>query len=61
MTRDRRWFSRLSPIVSKEHITFGDNGRGRVLSVGTVKVSENVTLKHVALVKSLGFNLLTFS
>jgi hypothetical protein len=29
--------------------------------VGTVKVSENVTLKHVALVKSLGFNLLTFS
>jgi hypothetical protein len=29
--------------------------------VGMVKVSENVTLRCVALVKSLGFNLLSFS
>jgi hypothetical protein len=28
-----------------------------VLSVGTVKVSESVTLRHVSLVKSLGYNL----
>jgi hypothetical protein len=40
---------------------FGDNGKGRVLSVGTVKVSEFVTLRRVALVKSLGFNLLSLS
>jgi hypothetical protein len=26
--------------LTKEYITFGDNGKGRVLSVGTVKVSE---------------------
>jgi hypothetical protein len=32
-----------------------------VLSVGTMKVSESVTLRHVALVKSLGFNLLLVS
>jgi hypothetical protein len=54
MTRDRRWFSSLTPVITKEYITFGDNGRGRVLSVGTVKVSESVTLRHVSLVKSLG-------
>jgi hypothetical protein len=48
-------------VVSKEYITFGDNGKGRVLSVGTVKVSGSVTLRRVALVKSLGFNLVWVS
>jgi hypothetical protein len=32
-----------------------------VLSVGTVKVSESVTLRRVSLVKSLGYNLLSIS
>jgi hypothetical protein len=54
MTRDRRWFSSLTSVMSKEYITFGDNGKGRVLSVGTVNVSESVTLRRVSLVKSLG-------
>jgi hypothetical protein len=43
--------------MTKEYITFGDNGKGRVLSLGTVKVSESVTLQCVSLVKSLGYNL----
>jgi hypothetical protein len=47
--------------MTKEYITFGDNGKGRVLSVGTVKVSESVTLQRVSLVKSLGYNLLSVS
>jgi hypothetical protein len=54
MTGDQRWFSSLTPVMTKEYITFGDNGKGRVLSVGTVKVSESVTLRRVSLVKSLG-------
>jgi hypothetical protein len=58
---DRRWFSILTPVMTKEYITFGDNGKGRVLSVGTVKVSESVTLRRVSLVKSLGYNLLSVS
>jgi hypothetical protein len=61
MTGDRRWFSSLTLVVSKDYITCGNNGRGRVLSMGTMKVSENATLRHVALVKSLGFNLLSVS
>jgi hypothetical protein len=61
MTGDRRWFSSLTSVMTKEYITFGDNGKGRVLSVGTVKVSESVTLQHVSLVKSLGYNLLSVS
>jgi hypothetical protein len=31
MTRDRRWFSSLTLVMTKEYITFGDNGKGRVL------------------------------
>jgi hypothetical protein len=47
--------------MTKEYITFGDNGKGRVLSVGTVRASESVTLGRVSLIKSLGYNLLTVS
>jgi hypothetical protein len=61
MNGDRWWFSRLTPVMTKEYITFGDNGKGRVLSVGTVKVSESVTLQRVSLVKSSGYNLLSIS
>jgi hypothetical protein len=35
--------------------------KGRVLSVGTMKVSESMTLQRVSLVKSLGYNLLSIS
>jgi hypothetical protein len=61
MTGDQRWFSSLTPVMTKEYIIFGDNGKGRLLSVGTVKVSESVTLRRVSLVKSLGYNLLSVS
>jgi hypothetical protein len=61
MTGDRWWFSSLTPVMTKEYIFFGGNGKGRVLSVGTVKVSESVTLRRVSLVKSLGYNLLSVS
>jgi hypothetical protein len=61
MTGDRRWFSNFTSVMTKEYITFGDNGKRRVLSVGTVKVSESVTLQLVSLVKFLGYNLLLVS
>jgi hypothetical protein len=61
MTRDKGWFSSLVPVVSRTYITFGDNGRGRVLSEGEIKVSDKVTIRCVSLVQSLGFNLLSVS
>jgi hypothetical protein len=61
MTGDKWWFSSLVPVVSRTYITFGDNGRGRVLSEGEIKVSDKVTLRRVAIVQSLGFNLLYVS
>jgi hypothetical protein len=61
MTGDKGWFSTLVPVVTKRYIIFGDNGRGRVLSEGEIKVSDKITLRRVALVQSLGYNLLSVS
>jgi hypothetical protein len=61
MTGDKGWFSSLIPVVTKRYITFGDNGRGHVISEDEIKVSDKITLKRVALVQSLGYNLLSVS
>jgi hypothetical protein len=61
MTGDKGWFSSLVPVVTKWYVTFEDNGRGRVLSEGDIKVSDKITLRSVALVQSLGYNLLYVS
>jgi hypothetical protein len=53
MTGDRGWFSSFVPVVTKRYITFEDNGRGRVLSEGEIKVSDKITLRRVSLVQSL--------
>ena len=58
MTEDKGWFSSLTPVNTREYVTFGDKGRGRVMVVGEVNVSDSVMLKSVVLVKSLGFNFL---
>jgi hypothetical protein len=61
MTGDKGWFSSLVPVVTKRYITFGDNARGRVLSEGEIKVSDKISLRHVAIVQSLRYNLLSTS
>jgi hypothetical protein len=61
MTGDKGWFSSLVPVVTKRYVTFGDNGRGCVLSEGEIKVSDKITLRCVALVQSLGYNFLFVS
>jgi hypothetical protein len=48
-------------MATKKYITFGDNGRGRILLEGEIKVSDKITLRRVALVQSLGYNLLYVS
>jgi hypothetical protein len=61
MIGNKGWFSILVPVVTRRYITFGDNGRGCVLSAGEIKVSEKITIRRVALVQSLGYNLLSVS
>jgi hypothetical protein len=51
MTGEKGWFSSLILVVTKRYITFGDNGRGHVLSEGEIKVSDKITFRRVALVQ----------
>ncbi|WVZ89597.1 hypothetical protein U9M48_035977 [Paspalum notatum var. saurae] len=57
MTGHRKWFSSFNPVSTKEYITFGDNGQGKVLGVGSVSLSAKLSLREVAFVQNLGFNL----
>ncbi|WVZ52036.1 hypothetical protein U9M48_003131 [Paspalum notatum var. saurae] len=61
MTGHRKWFSSLNPVSTKEYITFGDNGQGKVLGVGSVSLSAKLSLREVAFVRNPGFNLVSIS
>jgi hypothetical protein len=61
MTGDKKWFSSLTPLSRKEYVTFGDDTKGKVLDTCVIKVNNNFTLKDVALVDKLGYNLLSVS
>ncbi|WVZ64068.1 hypothetical protein U9M48_013638 [Paspalum notatum var. saurae] len=61
MTGHHKWFSSLNPISTKEYITFGDNGQGKVMGVGSVSLSAKLSLREVAFVRNLGFNLVSVS
>ncbi|WVZ94143.1 hypothetical protein U9M48_040075 [Paspalum notatum var. saurae] len=39
MTGHRKWFSSLNPMSTKEYITFGDSGQGKVIRVDLTSVS----------------------
>jgi hypothetical protein len=61
MTRNKKWFSSLTPLSHKEYMTFGDDKKGKVLSTGIIKVNDYFTLNDVALVDQLRYNLLSVS
>ncbi|WVZ51915.1 hypothetical protein U9M48_003015 [Paspalum notatum var. saurae] len=61
MTGHRKWFSSLNPVSTKEYITFGDNGQGKVMGVGSISLSAKLSLREVAFVRNLGFNLVSVS
>jgi hypothetical protein len=61
MTRNKKWFSGLTPLSHKEYVTFGDDKKGKVLCTGVIKVNNCFTLNDVALVDRLRYNLLSVS
>jgi hypothetical protein len=58
MTRNKKWFSILTPLSHKEYGTFGDDKKDKVLSTGIIKVNDYFTLNVIALVDKLRYNLL---
>jgi hypothetical protein len=61
MTRNKKWFSSLTPLSHKEYMTFGDDKKGKVLGTGVIKVNDFFTLNDVALLDRLRYNLLSVS
>jgi hypothetical protein len=61
MTRNKKWFSSLTPLSHKEYVTFGDDKKGKVLGTGIIKVNDCFTLNDVVLVDRLRYKLLSVS
>jgi hypothetical protein len=61
MTRNKKWFSSLTPLSHKEYVTFGDDKKGKVVGTGVIKVNDCFTLYDVTLVDRLRYNLLSVS
>jgi hypothetical protein len=63
MTHDRKQELLLQPhpLSHKEYVTFGDDKKGKVLSIGVVKVNDHFSLNDIALVDRLRYNLLSIS
>jgi hypothetical protein len=60
MTRNKKWFSNLTPL-SHEYVNFGGDEKGKVLGTGVVKVNDHFTLNDVTLVDRLTYNLFSVS
>jgi hypothetical protein len=53
VTRNKKWFSSLTPLSPNEYVTFRDDKKGKVLGTGIIKVNDCFTLNDVALVDKL--------
>jgi hypothetical protein len=61
MTRNKKWFSSLTPLSHKEYVTFGDDKKCKVLGTSVIKVNDHFTLNDVALVGRLRYNMVSAS
>jgi hypothetical protein len=61
MTRNKKWFSSLTPLSHKEYVTFRDDKKGKVLGTDIIKVNECFSLNDVTLVDMLRYILLSIS
>jgi hypothetical protein len=60
MTKNKKWFSSLTPLSHKGYVNFGDDRKGKVLGT-IIKVNDCFTSNDVALVDRLRYKLLSVS
>jgi len=60
MMGDASKFTYISPKKS-EHVTYGDNNKGRILGVGKIGMNSSNSIENVLLVEGLKHNLLSVS
>jgi hypothetical protein len=62
MTGEKSMFSSFEENGGPhENIIFGDNGKGEVMGLGKIAISNDTSISNVLLVKSLNYNLLSVS
>ena len=48
-------------VGDHEHVTFGDNSKGKVVGLGKVAITKDLSISNVLLVESVSFNLLSIA
>jgi hypothetical protein len=62
MTGEKNMFTSFQPGNDESgNIVFGDNGKGEVLGLGKISISNDNSISNVLLVNSLRYNLLSVS
>ena len=62
MTREKDMFTSIQPSHDQSgNIVFGDNGKGEVLGLGKIAISNDNSISNVLLMNSLRYNLLSVS
>ncbi|WVZ97694.1 hypothetical protein U9M48_043208 [Paspalum notatum var. saurae] len=61
MTSNDGMFTSLEDPGDKEQVTFGDNSKGKVIGLGKIAISNDLSISNVLFVKSLSFNLLSIA
>ena len=54
-------FTSLEDPGDHEHVTYGDNSRGKVLGLGRIAISKDLSISNVLFVESLSFNLISIA
>ena len=61
MTGNDSIFTSLEDPGDHEHVTYGDNSRGKVLCLGRIAISKDLSISNVLFVESLSFNLISIA
>ena len=59
MTGSKRLMTDLRPNLNGQTVTYGDKSKSKVLGLGKVVVTPDVSLVNVLLVETLGYNLMS--
>ena len=61
MTGNDSMFTSLEDPGDHEHVTYGDNSRGKVLGLGRIAISKDLSISNVLFVEALSFNLISIA
>jgi hypothetical protein len=61
MTGNDNMFTTLGDPRDHEHVTFDDNLRARIIGLGRIEITKDLSTSNVLFVESLSFNLISIA